>query len=261
MNKMRGYKNVYCVGDEKSKQDHTFYKYMNVERAMQFLKTGEYYFVEPTAWQDPYEKRFYTADYSLFDSFVPSVTYATCLTDKISNEAAWKMYRDEGGGLKNRSVRFDIRRSEMLRYMDSEIRDAKVVFGKVNYGYTTNKINKIHKPESRAQYEKYFSDFTEDSFLKLLLIKRKAFEYESEVRMFIVPHFHQPINPDRDFAKYVFRFSPKVMKSMIKQISIDPSCTELETENIKAKIESLGYTCSQNPLYKEKDRIVIGEII
>ena len=123
------------------------------------------------------------------------------------------------------------------------------------------KINKIHKPESRAQYEKYFSDFTEDSFLKLLLIKRKAFEYESEVRMFIVPHFHQPINPDRDFAKYVFRFSPKVMKSMIKQISIDPSCTELETEIIKAKIESLGYTCSQNPLYKEKDLIVIGEII
>ena len=53
------------------------------------------------------------------------------MTDKISNEAAWKMYRDEGGGLKNRSVRFDIRRSEMLRYMDSEIRDAKVVFGRL----------------------------------------------------------------------------------------------------------------------------------
>ena len=48
---------------------------------------------------------------------------------------------------------------------------------------------------------------------------------------------------------------------MIKQISIDPSCTELETEIIKAKVERMGYTCSQNPLYKKKDRIVIGEII
>lgn len=261
MKKMRGYKNVYCVGEEKAKQDHMFYKYMNVERAIQFLKTGEYYFVEPTAWQDPYEKRFYTADYSHFDSFIPGVTYATCLTDKISNEAAWKMYRDEGGGLKNRSVRFDIRRSMMLRYMDGEIRDAKIVFGKANYRYTTSVINKIHKPDSPAQYGKYFSDFSEESFLKLLLIKRKAFEYESEVRMFVVPHPHQPINIDRDSAKYIFKFSKEAMKSMIEQISIDPSCTELETEIIKAKIEEMGYTCSQNPLYKKKDRIVIGEII
>lgn len=201
--------------------------------------------MEPTAWQDPYEKRFYTADYSYFDSFTPGVTYATCLTDKISNEAAWKMYRDEGGGLKNRSIRFDIRRSEMLRYMDKEIKDAKIVFGKANYRYTTSKINKIHKPDCPAQYKESFSDFSEDSFLKL----------------FVVPHSLQPINPDRAFAKYVFRFSPEVMKSMIKQISIDPSCTELETEIIKAKVERMGYTCSQNPLYKKKDRIVIGEII
>ena len=124
---------------------------MNVERAMQFLKTGEYYFVEPTAWQDPYEKRFYTADYSHFNSFVPCVTYATCLTDRISNEAAWKMYRDEGGGLKNRSVRFDIRRSEMLRYMDIEVKDAKIVFGKANYRHTTSEINKLHMPVNRSQ--------------------------------------------------------------------------------------------------------------
>ena len=261
MKKMRGYMNVYRVGEEKSKQDHMFYKYMNVERAMQFLKTGEYYFVEPTAWQDPYEKRFYTADYSHFNSFVPGVTYATCLTDKISNEAAWKMYRDEGGGLKNRSVRFDIRRCEMLRYMDIEVKDAKIVFGKANYRHTTSEINKLHMPDNRSQYEEYFSDFSEDAFLKLLLIKRKAFEYESEVRMFLLPHCHQTIDPDRDFSKYMFKFSPEAMKLMIKLISIDPSCTELETEIIKTKIERMGYACSQNPLYKEKDRIVIGEII
>lgn len=257
MKKMRGYNNVYYVGDEKAKQNNMFYKYMNVERAIQFLKTGEYYLVEPTAWQDPYEKRFYTADYSRFDAYIPSVTYATCFTDKISNEAAWKMYRDEGGGLKNRSIRFDIRRSEILRYMSRNIIDAKIVFGKANYRYTTSKINKIHKSENLTEYKKYFSNFTEESFLKLLLIKRKAFDYESEIRLFVVPNSQKSINPDREFDKYVITFPHDIMKSMIESISIDPSCTELEAEIIKAKIEKLGYICSQNPLYKEKDRIVV----
>lgn len=60
--KMNGYDNIFWLGEKQSSQTHVLYKYMNVKYAIEFLKTGRFLMNEPSAWSDPYEKRFYTAD-------------------------------------------------------------------------------------------------------------------------------------------------------------------------------------------------------
>lgn len=53
-----GYENIYRLGRSLEKQTHSLYKYMNVQRAMDFLQTGKFSFVEPIVWTDPYENVF-----------------------------------------------------------------------------------------------------------------------------------------------------------------------------------------------------------
>lgn len=54
--------NCYYIGN-REKQMY-IYKYMDIETAILCLKNNNIRFVEPTLWQDKYESRFYTADYS-----------------------------------------------------------------------------------------------------------------------------------------------------------------------------------------------------
>ena len=250
--KSRGCNNVFQIGVRKKNSRSVLYKYMNVERAISFLSSGIYYLVEPTAWMDPYEKRFYTADYKMVaNQYNPQQIYCTCFTDKISNEAAWKMYRGKDGGIANRSIRFEMNRTALLQYLDRYIDNkGKIYIGDANYRYTTKMIDNIHKRQS-ILYSEYFNGFSIHKFLELLLIKRKAFEYESEVRLFYVPNSQDEIYFDDKLyaiSQYLITFTENSLRNIIKSISIDPSCSQIEFEMIKSKIETIcpWCECKQN---------------
>lgn len=262
--KSRGCNNVFQIGERKN-SNSLLYKYMNVERAISFLSTGKYYLVEPTAWPDPYEKRFYTADYTkVAAQYNPQQIYCTCFTDKISNEAAWKMYRGKDDGIANRSIRFEMNRTALLQYLDHCIDNkGKIYIGDANYRYTSKQIDDLHKRQSKL-YSEYFHEFSESKFLELLLIKRKAFEYESEVRLFYVPIRQNEIYfNDKLYAIHscLIEFTETYLRKIIKSISIDPSCSQIECEMIKSKIETIcpWCECKPNGLYKKKPRIIIGK--
>ena len=140
---LRGYKKIVRLGEKMENQVHSFYKYMNAQRAIEFLESGDYYFVEPIEWADPYEKRFYTADYSSL-RYTPKQCFCTCLTHKISSEAAWKMYRNNNGGLADRTIRFEFNRKTLFKALEDNISIEKIYFGNVNYEYTTKEISELH---------------------------------------------------------------------------------------------------------------------
>lgn len=257
---LRGYKNIVRLGEKTEKQTHSLYKYMNVQRAIEFLESGYYYFVEPIAWSDPYEMRFYTADYSQI-GFQPKQCYCTCLTHNISSEAAWKMYKNNGGGLADRTIRFEFNRKALFEVLENNKIGAKIYFGNVNYEYTTAEINKLHIPGD-PNYDKYFSDIDEKKFLHLLLIKRKAFKYESEIRLFILPKSRESIwTVDNCEVSHILKikFQKEQLESIISSISIDPSCSDIECDMIKTKIGKLfpNIKCEKNGLYKTKPRLII----
>lgn len=255
---LRGYKNVVRLGEKTEKQTHSLYKYMNVQRAIEFLESGDYYFVEPKVWTDPYEKRFYTADYSQI-GFAPKQCYCTCLTHNISSEAAWKMYRSNDGGLADRTIRFEFNRKALFQALENNKSRAKIYFGNVNYEYTTEEINKLHI-SSGPNYNKYFSDMNEEKFLHLLLIKRKAFKYESEIRLFVLPEHREHIYTHEGMQVIMhINFCKEQLEKMIKSISIDPSCSDIECDMIKTRIGQLfpNIKCEKNGLYKTKPRLII----
>ena len=244
---LRGYKNIIRLGEHHENQTHSLYKYMNVQRAIEFLESGDYYFVEPMSWTDPYEKRFYTADYSSVN-FAPRQCFCTCLTDSISSEAAWKMYRNSNGGLADRTIRFEFNRKILFSVWQCQL-------------WLHDKRDKWTGP-SNSNYDKYFVNIDEEKFLHLLLIKRKAFKYESEIRLFILPEHREEIYLDEDlkvFQSLKLQFSKEQLESMIESISIDPSCSDIECDMIKTKIQTLfpNIKCTKNGLYSKKPRLII----
>lgn len=253
------YNNIYRLGQALEKQRSSLFKYMNVQRAIDFLQTGQFSFVEPTAWADPYEKRFYLANYKNIN-YQPKQLFCTCFTSKIANEAAWKMYRADGGGIAARTIRFDFRRSVLLKSLDQHS-DMKFYLGCVNYAYTTKRIDELHKKTS-PEYVHFFKDFSDEKFMDLLLIKRKAFEYESEIRLFMIPKERKRISTTPGEEGYQIRtvaFDKTILKELITQINVDPSCSTIEHKMIESLIVKIlpGIPCVKNDLYEKKSKIII----
>lgn len=259
--KMNGYDNIFWLGEKQSSQTHVLYKYMNVKYAIEFLKTGRFLMNEPSAWSAPYEKRFYTADFNNIEGFKPHRIYCTCFTQQVSNEAAWRMYSSKDTGIASRTIRFEFRRSTLLQALDRGLRSGKIYLGNALYDYTSKQIDGLHL-QKNPLYRRYFNDFSLDKFLNLLLIKRKAFEYEEEVRMFLVDENKDAIWHDTELNvnhRQFLAFSSETMKQMIKSISVDPICDDTEYEMIKTSIEKVfPYSrCIKHGLYKSKPRIII----
>ena len=259
--KIKGYDNIFWLGEKKSTQTHVLYKYMNVKYAIEFLRTGHFLITEPSAWSDPYERRFYTADYSNIEGFKPHRIYCTCFTQKCSNEAAWRMYSSKNTGIASRTIRFEFRRSALLQALDRGLSSGRIYLGNASYDYTSKQIDGLHLKKSPL-YQKYFDSFSLDKFLNLLLIKRKAFEYEQEVRMFLIEEDAGDIWDEMGIEvneKQFLAFHTEIMKQMIKSISVDPICDDLEYNMIKTSIMSVfPYTrCIKHGLYKSKPRIII----
>ena len=127
-------------------------------------------------------------------------------------------------------------------------------------------------------YDHYFSDFTLDNFINLLLLKRTAFDYEKEVRIFLI--FDEDNNESKSMTKE--EITPKNISldwlSFIEEIRVDPNCTEIEIallqdainrliedsnrsqdekDELKARLIVEKYNVNED---KEKDnRICIGE--
>ncbi|WP_418981829.1 hypothetical protein [Alistipes sp.] len=259
--KMKGYNKIFWLGEKKSSQTHVLYKYMNVKSAIEFLKTGYFLLSEPSAWSDPYEKRFYTADYRNIEGFKPHRIYCTCFTQLGSNEAAWRMYGSKDTGIASRTIRFEFQRSALLHALDRGLHSGKVYLGNASYDYTSKQIDGLHLQKSPF-YSKHFSNFSLDKFLNLLLIKRKAFGYEQEVRMFFVDENAEAIWHEPELNANHIRFlvfSAETMEQIIKTISVDPICDDMEYDMIKTSIENIfPYShCIKHGLYKSKPQIVI----
>ena len=62
----------------------------------------------------------------------------------------------------------------------------EVYIGKVNYEFEKQEIKNLHLTSSK-HYAKFFpATMKREHYLSLMLLKRKSFQYENEVRIFLV---------------------------------------------------------------------------
>ena len=189
------------------------------------MKNSNIRFVEPTEWQDQYERRFYTADYKNVtqnSNDIPRL-YACCFTFNNTSEAAWKTYAYQKTGLAARCVQFRIRKRAFREALDkyADMHNCTIYEGTINYELDDYQINHLHFSNYEG-YDKVFnSSFGRSHYLSLLLLKRPAFYYENEFRYFIVPK-KGTVNKQT--------FPTIRWADMVDQIKVDSACTEIEME-------------------------------
>lgn len=221
------------------------YKYMTLEAFTLSLLKGTWQFAEPTRWNDEYEGRFYRADYNALKVLdCPSKLYATCITGEKANEAAWKVYA-HGQGLGSRCIQIRINMSVLRKELSNGIpnhcfdSEGTLYEGTVFYDLSDQEIKALNTP-SGAYYDTFFESFNMESFLKLLLIKRKAYEYEKETRLFFVPKDYQEIDRSVRSGNGDVMYVKVNWKDIIEEILIDKKCSKAELETIKFVCKQAG---------------------
>lgn len=204
------------------------YKYMTLETFMTCLYTGTWRFFEPNKWQDKYERRFYCADYQFPNAHdtAPKL-FATCVTRERNSEASWKVYAG-GTGLNQHCLQLELNLVEFRKQLQASefLLEEKVVTYEHD-GYIEN----LHKT-ANSNYHNYFQPFSRRNFISLLSLKRKAYEYEKEVRFFLIPK-----NPQGERShgkqKSDYQDIPIKWAKLIKSVRIDKHCSPAELKSLQ----------------------------
>ena len=130
----------------------------------------------------------------------PPKVFASCCTYKRNSEAAWRAYMPLRP--KNNKqvfcVRFEFNKVRLRKLIDEAIESnysGQFCFyeGKIEYKnnfFFSRVIDKYDRNNGQLvlEHKEYFPEVFELShYLRLLLLKRKSFEYEKELRFFLVP--------------------------------------------------------------------------
>jgi hypothetical protein len=173
-----------------------FYKYMSLDVALQSIRNGNIMLVEPSRWQDKYERRFYEANY---DSQTTNpndcpLLFSTCVTTSRFNEAAWKLYTYNKAGLGAYCVEFQINKHKFRCQLAKAIEKGDAIYEGVVMYCSPSMIDNIHHKSvddvENKHYQKYVQKNKDipyfDNYLNLLLMKRLDFQHEKETRFFIL---------------------------------------------------------------------------
>lgn len=250
------YQNITFLGDIYEKTTK-FFKYLDIESLITMLHSGRMVYVEPSHWYDPFEKLFYEADYTALGFDKPKV-FCSCFTRKQTNEAAWIMYSHFRKGLASRSAKLELDPIVYYDFLESygRLTNSQIYIANVDYSLSEKTIKGLHLKKSK-KHDKYFRDFSLEKFIRLLLIKRKAFEYEQEIRIFIVKENKPDICPCGKIRELsdniILEYDICLLSALIKSILISPDCTSTEYKLINNEIQRLTDSrikCSQSGLYK-----------
>lgn len=230
---------LYAISNEKEMRYSKVYKYMTLDAFLTSLYCGTWRFFEPSKWNDKYEQRFYCAKYTLpkAKGNTPQL-FATCVTKQQNSEAAWKVYAN-GQGLGARCLQLELDIAELRK----QIRTSGYRFEERNIEYIRDKVLlDLHKKEC-PHYHEYFDSFTLESFLKLVSLKREAYTYEQELRLFIIPQNGGTRNRGKkaQFKDLIIKW-----QDVIKKVRVDKKCSDAELASIQRACFAIGI----NPVIK-----------
>lgn len=170
----------------------TIYKYMRLSRVLEMLERKEITFVSPELWNDPFETKYLKTNYSQIGYTRPEQIYCFCVRkDNVNEEASWKIYAHSQD---DPLIRLSINTLNLLSHLSSyaQKHNCQIYYSKVDYSLKTKDIVSIYKHENK-NYAKYFDDFNEEKYIRVMSLKRQAFKYEHEVRLFLIHKTEKPL--------------------------------------------------------------------
>lgn len=223
---------IHFKGDFTLRLDNpSVYRYMPFSRVQDMLKDSEITFVSPNLWDDPYEKRYYNVKVDGKENVVPKMVCLCFTTSENENaDAFWN--RSKTSGEQWVCVKFSL--YELLDSLNdfAKKNDARIYVSSAQYTPENDIKNAAKKWRISEQY-------LEPAYVRLMSLKRNAFRYENEIRIFVVwDNDSQEIKgfeKTNDGKGELLKISFKNRKNcFIKKITVGPAiCKTDENDNSK----------------------------
>lgn len=219
----------------------TLYRFVPVERLLQILIEKQITFVNPELWEDPFEKMYISGTYNVAGTKktwpLRNKIFSLCWTKTAASEAFWKGYTPLNDG-----VRISLNTEKFAYYLES-FHEVDVYVGRVDYRLTNDILR--YKKDKDYMRNKLLSDNPYEN-LELLLLKRKTFKYEDEIRFILIPRkkikenkfYHVPLNPIDFFMDFQLHprlglYHAEIIRDYLKrETSLKVSHSRLYTERI-----------------------------
>lgn len=209
----------------------TIYKYMPLSRVLEMLREKKITFVYPELWQDPYETKYLKTDYSLV-GYTQNKIFCLCARmDNLNEEASWKIYRNNQEPL----IKVSIKTTNLFNYLKAftERHQCKMYLSKINYRHSKTEIDQLYKKD-HPLYKEFFINMDEEKYIKLMSLKRNAFNYENEMRLFIVPE-----NSDAPFDNDLLKID--IDFDIFTRFTFEPCERIKDKNNILSKLQIARY--------------------
>lgn len=231
------------------------YKTMPLENALKTIKKG-LWFAKPSTWTDPFEKRFYSAK-SFRDGNKPinnplkNKFLCCCMTSIGQSEAHWNTYSREQIG-----IQFQFYREKLYSFLCTLPTKYHIFIGYAQY----QKKDEIKAPitQNPLFLSQKFHYKKDEDLAKLLLLKRRAFKYEEEIRFIIA----NKKRAEYKQAGIAIHSPQKNFLDTIYAIKISPNCPKETASFLKTYLPQITgekIKIIQNHLYDdtEKNRTII----
>ena len=154
-----------------------YYRYATVPEAIQLVSGSEISFSDPRVWSDKYEGHGMSQLFDEGEVFEKFSVFAKCFSSSHSSEALWRLF-----GSRQPVVRYGIRLHKLLKKLEgvSGLSGGNVYVAEVQYVSPSEVRRCIGAAKKEAKV-------TARSAVTSLFYKREAFNYESELRVVVVP--------------------------------------------------------------------------
>ncbi len=244
---------------KKLKELPYIYRIELLDRFYGMLDKKEMTFVNPDKWEDPLENLIFNAKVikngKAYKNPVKEKIFSQCWSYEGDSYGIWKIYttkpNDEGIVKRHMGVRITTK-LDKLKHL-AEINQGQYYYGLVDYLWKYQ-LDKLPKEERIKKALKITKPSKEH--LETLLIKRKSYAYEREVRLFAIPD--QSLVDEKLNFLCRLKFEPN---EFITSLRFDPGMEYNEFKEHKDKlIENYGFKPSQisQSTYFRKNKYVIN---
>lgn len=230
--------------------DKPIYRIISLKRLIELFQSSTNALVHPSLWEDPYENFILKSKVKLVSGEIAEYTYhenfyGQCWTLHQSSDAMWRIYSPDNHGIR---IKTTVRKLlSSLYHGGAHKPDMSCVVGKVQYLSQTKLNHFANNIYSNGSLKKEY-------LFKSLLVKRKAFSHEKEVR---VLYYDMKRNEDGQ----VFNYSLNT-HDFIEQLMVDPRLSVTDANEFKATIKkrtSYNGKIKRSLLYAAPEQIILRE--
>lgn len=249
------------IGNTNKRLDKSPYIYRIeiLDRFYQLLDNKELVFVNPDKWEDPLENLIFNAQIikngKLFKNPAKNNIFAQCWSYEGDSYGIWKIYttkeNDDGITKRHMGVRITTKLDNLPQI--SRNNNGKYYYGVVNY-QPKYKLDKL--PKDKNVIEALQKQKPCQRHLETLLIKRKSYSYENELRLFAIPNRLPLIDKNKQLCR--LSIEPN---EFITSVRFDPGMEyKIFKEHKNKLVNRYGFRASQitQSSYFKKNKYIIN---